>query len=103
MPRAWSGGWGDGLHGLSRACVAAASWAPVQAGPASDDHRRTGRAMGGGDDTAQPGRACDGELPAGARDRELQPVPGPGTRVGPLAGCLPLLGSRVLAAAAADG
>src|SRR6202171_4095119 len=42
MPRAWSSAWVDGLHGLSRTCVAAASSAPVQAGSAGGDHRRTG-------------------------------------------------------------
>ena len=41
--------------------------------PAADDRRGTGRALGGRDHTAQPGRPGHVQLPARGPDQELQP------------------------------
>jgi Beta-galactosidase len=68
-------------------------------GPAGDDRRRTGRALGGRHHAAQPGRPGHVQLPARGPDRELQPGHALGGGEKLRAGWIPVLGRGVLAAA----
>ena len=88
----------DGSQTRRQAAAAPAAARPRRRrGPRADDRRGAGRAVGGGDDTAEPGRPGHVQLPPRRSDHDLQPAAEAGQRVAPRSGKLPVLGCGVLA------